>query len=462
MEYRFKDIAGYEEEKAELKQLCSVINDRKRVQELGGEIPRGIIFYGGPGTGKTLFARVMASECGLQIIDVDIKDVDNSVQICRRIRRAFDRVARARKKCMIFFDELDKVIPNAAEHYVTDQSKTVLTQLLTSIDGMDPSRNFIFVATCNDYNALPPSLVRPGRIDKKVFIGEPSFASRVQILELYAQKTLCRFEIGMDELAKLCSGFSGAALKTLINECVLQSDANGFISKSVVTERILEIKNEDIPRGKSTVSDMINAYRNLGAFVVARTLNHSKYIVNLESDSVGNSFFNKIIGECNTGDDDDYYYGYHPTDEDEPPCDADKDDVGISYFCKNDYLNTICVLLGGYAAQEAIVGKTYDNLAPYLSYIDSILFTMSKNGMFGVDNVFLSWRDDSLPYTDAFTDRLNGIFADTVAEQYRRAKEVVDKNVDIIRRLTPVLVDKSFVDDKVCEPIIKEMGGLKT
>ena len=451
MDYHFNDIAGYEDEKAELKRLCDIVADSERVKQLGGEMPKGIIFYGEPGTGKTLFARVLASECELNVIKIDVGDVNSGVQICKRVKRAFDRAAKSKERCMIFFDELDKVLPNATEEYFTDQAKTILAQLLTLIDGMDSTKNFIFVATCNNYSALPPTLTRPGRIDKKIHIGSPSYLSRVEILKLYAERTSCKFEITMEELAKLSSGFSGAALKTLINECVLQSDKNGFISKALVTDRILEIKNDDIPRDKSSVSDSIMACRNIGALIVARSFNGSKYVLNLEWKFVGNKFFSKIICDC----DDDYDDGY---------CDDDDESNGandVCYFCKNDFVNAITVLLGGYAAEEIILNKTYDNVRWYFSYIDSILFAMAGQGMFGLDNVYITQREDIMSYPHEMCDRINKIFADTVAECYQRAKGIIEKNADLIKKLIPILVEKEFIDDKVCEPIIKELGGIK-
>lgn len=461
MDYHFKDIAGYEEEKAELRRLCDLIANRERVEKLGGEMPKGIIFYGGPGTGKTLFARVMASECGLKVVKIDVGDVNNGVQICKRIRRVFDHAAKSKERCMIFFDELDKVLPNAMEEYYTDQAKTILAQLLTAIDGMDSAKNFIFVATCNDYGALPSTLVRPGRIDKKICVDNPSYASRVEILKMYAQKTPCRFEMTMEELAKLSSGFSGAALKTLINECVLQSDENGFIAKALVTERILEIKNEDIPRGKSSVSDSINACRNLGAFIVARAFNDGKYVVKLSGSSTGNGFFGKILSEF--GDDD-----YDDEDDDDDNDDNEDDNAdesagnsGVCYYSKSDLLNTVCVLLGGYAAEELIFNKTYDNLSYNTSIIQSILMDMSRHGMFGLSNVFFSWRDEQLNYPDEFIARLNNLFVDTVEECYAKAKRIVADNQSIIKKLIPILVEKEYIDAKVCEPIIRELGGIR-
>ena len=223
MNYNFENIAGYETEKAELKRLCDIFNNRAKYEQKGAKLPKGIIFYGEPGTGKTLFSKVMASVCGLEVFKIDLGDVENESAICRHIKKTFIKAAKRKEPTMIFFDEMDKVLPNDNEDYYTDRSKTILTQLLTLIDGMDSAKNIVFVATCNDYDALPETLTRPGRLDKKIGIGAPSYSSRVEILKMYAKRSSCRFEMSMEDIAKICSGFTCAALETLINDCILQS-----------------------------------------------------------------------------------------------------------------------------------------------------------------------------------------------------------------------------------------------
>ena len=302
MNYKFTDIAGYPQEKAELQRLCDIINDREQYLARGAKLPKGVIFYGGTGTGKTLFAKVMASTCNLKMIEIDLGSPSDGNALLKKIKKAFEGARRSGEPAMIFFDEMDKVLPNAREEYYSDHSKAVLAQLLTLIDGMNSDKNFIFVATCNNYAELPAALVRPGRIDKKIQIGLPDRASRAEILKLYAGKTSCTFEMSMEELAKLCGGFSCAALETLINECVLQSDERGFVSEQLIKERILESRSGDLPRRPPTQADMITACRNIGCFIVARSLNTGDYLLRLGDDTVCNLYFNGAIGRY----DDDY------------------------------------------------------------------------------------------------------------------------------------------------------------
>jgi cell division protease FtsH len=162
MNYTFENIAGYQTEKEELKRLCEIFNNREKYQKKGAKLPKGIIFYGESGTGKTLFSKVMASECDLEILKINVADAVKETDICKLIKKAFNKASHKKEPTMIFFDELDKVLPNYEERYMTDRSKSVLTQLLTLIDGMETTGNVVFVATCNNYESIPETLVRPG------------------------------------------------------------------------------------------------------------------------------------------------------------------------------------------------------------------------------------------------------------------------------------------------------------
>lgn len=471
MNYNFNSIAGYETEKEELKKLCDIFINRKKYEKKGAKLPKGIIFYGAAGTGKTLFAKVMADVCGLQVFKIDLGDVENESAICRHIKKTFLKAAKHKEPTMIFFDEMDKVLPNDMENYHTDRSKTILTQLLTLIDGMTSAENIVFVATCNDYDALPETLTRPGRLDKKIAIGIPTNSSRIKILKMYMQKSSCKFEMSTEDMAKLCAGFSCASLETFINECILQSDEDGFISEKLIRERLLEIKNEDIPRARSTVDDTVCACRNVGAFIVAKTFNDGRYVLSLDSDSVCNDFFNGIISEYDDDDD----YDYDDDDDldfdcdDDDDCDDDNDDCGDEWddsasctcYSKNDLINAITVLLGGYVAEELVLHKIYDNVSSYLAAVNNILFDMSNNGMFGLNLYYSSYRNNSkLAYTSERLENINKVFDETIQTCYEQAKEILVKNEDLLKKLIAHLVQKQILQAKECELLIADQGGL--
>lgn len=455
MNYNFDSIAGYETEKEELKRLCEIFNHREKYEKKGAKLPKGIIFYGEAGTGKTLFSKVMASVCGLEVFKIDLGDVENESAICRHIKKTFIKAAKRKEPTMIFFDEMDKVLPNDDEEYYTDRSKTILTQLLTLIDGMDSAGNIVFVATCNDYGALPETLTRPGRLDKKIGLGSPTYSSRVEILKMYAQKSSCRFEMTMEDMAKLCVGFSCATLETLVNECILQADEDGFVSEGLVRERFFEIKNEDIPRERSTVDDTIRACRNVGAFIVAKTFNSGRYVLSLDSDSVCSDFFNGVLADFDSDYDEDDYDNYDEEDNEE-------DSIASSnYYGKSDLTNTITVLLGGYVGEELILHKIYDNVSTYLSIVDDILFSMADNGMLGLALRYSENRHERFPYSSERVEKLNRIFDEIIQECYERAKAILQKNEILAKKLIPYLVEKQILQAEECEKLLAEWGGIQ-
>lgn len=458
MNYTFENIAGYAQEKEELRRLCEIFNNRKTYESKGAKLPKGIVFYGGAGTGKTLFAKVMAGVCGLELFKIDLGDVENEVTICKNIQKAFSKASKRKEPTMIFFDEVDKVLPNRYEDYVTDRSKTVLAQLLTLIDGMDSTGNIVFIATCNDYDALPETFTRPGRIDKKIFIGNPTFSSRVEILKLYAEKSSCRFGLTIEDIAKFTSGFSCAGLETLVNECILQSDESGFISEKLIHDRILEIKNEDIPRARSAVDEAVRACRNIGSFVVAKTLNDGSYVLNLDLDTVCNDFFNSLLSDF----DGDYQRGVNddPNEVDEDYDDEYGESVSASLYSELDFMNAIIVRLGGHAAEEVVLHKLYENIKYDLALVDDVLFFMSDCGMLGLSYRYSERREDKMCYSDAWTDRLYTLFDEIIEECYKKAKSIVVKNEALIVKLIPILVAKQALEKQDCEPILKSLGGI--
>jgi len=446
----FDKIAGYERQKAELAELVEIFNNRKKYELKGATLPKGVIFYGEAGTGKTLFSEIMAKECGLNKISISLSEAASQNNICRQIKKAFIKGARSRTPTMIFFDELDKLLPNQEEEYCPDRAKSILTELLTLIDGMDKINNIVFVATCNDYYSLPSSLTRAGRFDKKIYLGLPDQASRTAILKMYMDNSPAEFSMKAESIAKLCGGFSCAALKTLVNECLLHSTKDNYVSEELIKNKILEIKEEDIPTERSMQSYTIDAVRNIGAFIVSRTYSNSDYILTVDDGTVCNAFLDRILphaySECY---DEDY-------DDDE---ESEKEEPG-SVYSKSDYLAAITALLGGYAAEEIIFNKIYDNLGQSIRFVDTILLRMSERGLLGLDMCFIERSYESLEYPETYIEKLHQVFLATVDDCYKKARALIEKNEDIINKLVAVLIKQKSIEKAECEEILAELGGL--
>ena len=448
----FDRIAGYKKEKEELMALAEIFKNRKKYELKGATLPKGIIFYGPAGTGKTLFSEVLAQECSLKKFNISISDSASENNICRQIRKAFLQGAKGRTPTMIFFDELDKVLPNEREEYYTDRSKTVLAQLLTLIDGMEKVNNRVFVATCNDYSALPESITRPGRFDKKICLDLPDYAARLAILDMYMKASPTKFEMPADSIAKLTGGFSPAALKTLVNDCILVSDENNYISEDIIREKIIEIKEEDLPTERSEQSYNVDTVRNIGAFIVARTYSNSDYVLTVEDNKVCNGFLDAVIHgvEYDYGDDD--YYDESDDDEETK--------TSYSLCSKNDLFAAITALLGGLAAEELIFNKVYDNIEDSLNSVNNILFKMSSCGMFGLNLYYNDCRE--YDYSEKYRERLEEAFAKTKEECFQKAKETIIKNEALIKKLVPILIKRKSIEKNECEALIEEFGGIIT
>lgn len=454
----FDKIAGYPREKEELQKLAEIFSNREKYERKGAVLPKGIIFYGPAGTGKTLFAEVLAEECSLEKINISISDSASEGDICKQIRKAFLQGSKRKAPVMIFFDELDKVLPNERERYYSDRSKTVLAQLLTLIDGMEKVNNIVFVATCNDYYALPESITRAGRFDKKICLGLPDNATRTAVLEMYMQSSPAKFEMSPESIAKLTSGFCPAALKTLVNDCILMSDENNYITEDLIRRKINEISEEDLPAERSEQSYTVDAVRNLGGFLIARAYCNSDYVLTVEEDSVCNGFLESIIDDEEYDyDDDDYDYDDDDYEDDDDDEDEDEQS-SFSIYSKADFLAAVTALLGGFAAQELLLGKTYSNLHGRVTDINNLLFRMSACGMLGFDVCYDSCR--VLPYSEKFRERTETVFTKIIEECFEKAKEHLQRNITLLQKLVPVLASRKSIDKCECEALIEEFGGI--
>ena len=467
---RFDRIAGYEREKAELAALIDIFNNREKYEKKGAELPKGIIFYGAAGTGKTLFAEVLANECSLNRINLSAADSFVGNGICKQIREAFFEAKSLKVPTMIFFDELDKVLPNAREEYYTDHSKTVLTLLLTLIDGMERTSDVVFVATCNDYGALPESIVRPGRIDKKIGIGLPDASSRAAILRMYMGRSPARFELGVGSIVKLTNGFSGAALKTFVNECLLWSDDDNFVSEKLIRAKISEIREEDIPKERSDESYIVDAARNAGSFIVARSYCDCPYVLTTEEGTVSNAFLDAVFGDLCDYDDEDEDYDdddeVEDYDEDEDETEEEDEEekegrIPRSDYSKNDFLAALCAVVAGRVSEELLLNDEYDNLAKNTEIADNILIRMAECGMLGAELNYVEYRYTGMRYPDEFYEKMQDKFSELLRAAYETARSILEDNEPLLTALASELVKRKSIEKADCEKIISAHGGIK-
>ena len=221
----FADVAGVDEAKEELQEIINFLNDPQGYGQLGARIPKGILLVGPPGTGKTLLARAVAGEAGVPFFSINGSEfVEMFVGVgAARVRDLFDQ-ARQKAPAIIFIDELDAlgrargIHPAGGGH---DEKEQTLNQLLSEMDGFDPSKGLVLLAATNRPEILDPALLRAGRFDRQVLVDRPDKIGRVQILKVHIKRVRLAKDIDLESIAALTPGFTGADLANLVNEAAL-------------------------------------------------------------------------------------------------------------------------------------------------------------------------------------------------------------------------------------------------
>ncbi len=279
LKVRFSDVAGAEEEKAELAEVVDFLKNPKKFSELGARIPRGVLLVGPPGTGKTLFAKAVAGEAGVPFFSISGSDfVEMFVGVgASRVRDLFDS-AKKNMPCIVFIDEIDAVgrqrgTGMGGGH---DEREQTLNQLLVQMDGFATNDGIIVMAATNRADILDPALLRPGRFDRQIYVNVPDVRGREAILKVHARNKPLAKDINFKTVARMTSGFSGADLENLLNEAaILAARADRkFITNLDLYEGINKVLIG--PQKKSrlvTETDKrITAYHEAGHAILAKLL----------------------------------------------------------------------------------------------------------------------------------------------------------------------------------------------
>lgn len=220
----FKDVAGADEEKAELQEIVEFLKAPRKFIEIGARIPKGVLLVGPPGTGKTLIARAVAGEAGVPFLTISGSDfVELYVGVgASRVRDLFEQ-AKKNAPAIVFIDEIDAVGRHrgAGLGGGHDEREQTLNQLLVEMDGFGKNEGVIVVAATNRVDILDPALLRPGRFDRQVYVGLPDIKGREEILKVHARNKIFEDGVLFTSIAKTTAGFTGADLENLLNEAAL-------------------------------------------------------------------------------------------------------------------------------------------------------------------------------------------------------------------------------------------------
>jgi cell division protease FtsH len=278
----FNDVAGADEEKAELQELVEFLKDPKSFTKMGARIPKGVLLVGPPGTGKTLLAKAVAGEAGVQFLSISGSDfVELYVGVgASRVRDLFDQAKKV-APAIIFIDEIDAVGRQRGSGLGGghDEREQTLNQLLVEMDGFGNNEGVIVMAATNRADILDNALLRPGRFDRQVYVGMPDIKGREAILKIHARGKPLADDVDLKSIAKGTPGFSGADLENLMNEAALLAvrRKHRFITMQDCDEAILKVEMgpEKKSRKMSDKAKRLTAYHESGHAITSKFLQHT-------------------------------------------------------------------------------------------------------------------------------------------------------------------------------------------
>ena len=332
---RFSDVEGIDNAKDELEEIVDFLKNGEKYAISGAKIPKGALLTGAPGTGKTLLARAIAGESSVPFINVSGSSfVEMFVGVgAKRVRDLFE-LARANEPCIIFIDEIDAIGKKrtAAGMPSNDEREQTINQLLTEMDGFDVNTQIVVLAATNRADILDDALLRPGRFDRKISVSLPNVDGRERILGVHARGKNLSPTLSLRDIARQTTGFSGADLANLLNECAIRSVKDGA---GVITPEIVEDTFQRIVVGAKGMTSFSEAKKTLVAYHEA---GHA------------------IVGAFSTGYDEVRKVSIIPRG----------DAGGVTFFQpkeevdlhpKSYYMAQMRVCLGGRAAEEIVYGR---------------------------------------------------------------------------------------------------------
>ena len=442
----FDDVAGADEEKAELEEIVDFLKQPERYVEMGARIPKGVLLVGPPGTGKTLLAKAIAGEAGVPFFSISGSDfVEMFVGVgASRVRDLFEQ-AKKNSPSLIFIDEIDAVgrQRGAGLGGGHDEREQTLNQLLVEMDGFGANEGIIMIAATNRPDILDPALLRPGRFDRQIMVGRPDRKGREAVLEVHTKKKPLDTNVSLEVLAKRTPGFSGADLENLANEAALLAVRKN--KKKIGMDEFEEAITRVIagPEKKSrTISEhdrKLTAYHEAGHAVVMKCLKNSDPVHEIS-----------IIPRGMAGG-----YTMHLPTEDR------------AYTSKEKLLDEMVGLLGGRVAEKLILGDISTGAKNDIDRASSIARAMvMKYGMsdkigtisYGSDNneVFLG-RD--LGRGRNFSEEVGALIdkeiKSLISNAYNTAEELLKENVNKLHAVASTLLEKEKIDGKEFEEIFE-------
>ncbi len=441
---KFSDVAGEDEEKAELEDIVDFLKNPKKYIDLGAKIPKGVLLVGPPGTGKTLLARAVAGEAGVPFFTISGSDfMELFVGVgASRVRDLFEQAKKA-KPCIIFIDEIDAVgrQRGAGLGGGNDEREQTLNQLLVQMDGFEDNEGIIVMAATNRVDILDPALLRPGRFDRRVNISVPDVKGREEILKVHSRNKPLEKDVDLKTIARITAGFTGAEIENLLNEAAILT----------AKENRTQITTEDIQKSMMKVT--------LGPQKKSRVIDeHDKK--NTAIHESGHAIINKlakikspvqevsIIPRGGAG-------GYTLS--------ADDDRV---FYYRERLLCRIQVLLGGITAEKLFVGDISTGASSDLKRATEIARRMvTEWGMSSEIGMVYCGNDDAVFIGKNYQERMSysenqAAIIDAEVKKIiemcqKETEKILKSNKDKLMTMADVLLEKETIYAEEVDLIIQ-------
>lgn len=434
----FGDVAGADEEKAELVEIVEFLKDPRRFIELGARIPKGVLLVGPPGTGKTLLARAVAGEAEVPFFSISGSDfVEMFVGVgASRVRDLFE-TAKKNAPCIIFIDEIDAVgrQRGAGLGGGHDEREQTLNQLLVEMDGFESHEGIILVAATNRADILDPALLRPGRFDRQVTVNHPDVRGREEILQVHARNKPLSADVDLSVIARRTPGFSGADLENVMNEAALLA---GRYNKKQVAMLQLEEAIERVMGGTEKRSRVISdfekrivAFHEAGHVLVGYLLPNTDPVHKVS-----------IIPRGRAGG-----YTLMLPEQDR------------YYMTKSELISRVTTLLAGRVAEKAVLNEistgAQNDLERATAIVRQMIMEYGMSDQLGPitlgkrqhEQVFLG-RDltRDRDFSEEVARAIDMEIRSTMDDSYKHAEEIVKSNRDKLDLIAYALLDQETLD----------------
>jgi cell division protease FtsH len=432
----FKDVAGVDEAKEELREIIEFLREAQKFQKLGGRIPKGVLLVGPPGTGKTLLARAVAGEANVPFFSISGSDfVEMFVGVgASRVRDLFEQ-GKKNAPCIIFIDEIDAVGRHrgAGLGGGHDEREQTLNQLLVEMDGFESNEGVILMAATNRPDVLDPALLRPGRFDRRVVVSRPDVRGREEILRVHTRKIPLAEDVDLSVLARGTPGFSGADLANMVNEAALAAARQ---NRKAVLMYDFEISKDKVLMGverKSMIlSDgekKVTAFHEAGHALVAAKLPNSDPVHKVTIIPRGMAL--GVTMQLPVDDRHNYTKEYLETD--------------------------VAILMGGRIAEEIFLSQMSTGAGNDIERATELARKMvCEWGMSDLGPMTFGKKEEQIflgreitqhrDYSEDTAIKIDAEVRKLVSRGYDTAKEILQGNPDALQRIAAALLDREVLD----------------